>query len=83
MPWQPSMIELGKCDFMTRKGAMTMSTIVIRLINLSVNKACKVLNRLLPAVVRHYKNKRPPPSSGELLNTSITIWITHDNTSFY
>lgn len=38
-----------------------MDSIIIRLKDLSINQTCKVLNGPLPAVVRYYKNKRPPP----------------------
>jgi hypothetical protein len=64
MPWKPAVIELGECYFVTWKGAMMMSTMIVRLENLSVNQICKIFDRFLSPLIRHYKNKRPPPASG-------------------
>ncbi|WP_268987679.1 hypothetical protein [Megasphaera elsdenii] len=41
-----------------------MSTMIVRLKNLSVNQICKIFNRSLSPRIRHYKDKRPPPTSG-------------------
>lgn len=38
-----------------------MDLVVIGSKNLSLYLGGKVLNRLLPALIRHYKDKRPPP----------------------
>lgn len=54
-----------------------MDSIIIRLENLSINQICKILDGPLPAVVRHYKNKRPPPLARQPFDTPITIWIYH------
>nr|DAV68664.1 MAG TPA: NADH dehydrogenase [Caudoviricetes sp.] len=43
---------------------MMMSTMIVRLENLSVNQICKIFDRLLSPLIRHYKDKRPPPASG-------------------
>mgnify|MGYP007043665484 CR=1 FL=1 len=38
-----------------------MDFVVVSGKNLSLYLGGKVLNRLLPALLRHYKDKRPPP----------------------
>lgn len=42
-----------------------------------VNLVGKVFNRLLLAIFRYYKNKRPPPVSGQPFDAAISIWFTH------
>lgn len=44
-----------------------MSLVVVSLKDFSVNLVGKVFNRLLLAIFRYYKNKRPPPVSGNRL----------------
>ena len=55
------MIELCQCYFVARKGALPVYTIIVRLVDLSINKVREILNGPLPALDRNYKNKRPPP----------------------
>lgn len=43
---------------------MVMSFVVVSLKDFSVNLVGKVFNRLLLAIFRYYKNKRPPPVPG-------------------
>ena len=45
--------------------------------NLSLNLRGKIFNRLLPSFLRHYKDKRPPPATAEMLNGSISVWLSH------
>jgi len=58
-----------------------MDLVVVSGKNLCLDLRGKVLNRLLPALLRHYKDKRPPPMARKMLDASITIWFTHDITN--
>lgn len=42
---------------------MVMSFVVVSLKDFSLNLRGKIFNRLLPAFLRHYKDKRPPPAT--------------------
>ena len=64
MLWQPAVVQFCKCNFVTGKGAMMMNTIKISLIDFRIDLICKIFNRHLSAIFRHYKNKRPPPVAG-------------------
>lgn len=55
-----------------------MSLVVVSLKYFSVNLVGKVFNRLLLAIFRYYKNKRPPPVSGQPFDAAISIWFTHN-----
>ena len=54
-----------------------MDFVVVCCINLRFYLSRKVFNRLLPAMLRHYKDKRPPPAASEMLNRTISIWLSH------
>ncbi len=45
-----------------------MDFVVVCCINLRFYLSRKVFNRLLPTMLRHYKDKRPPPAASEMLN---------------
>lgn len=62
---------------------MVMSLVVVSLKDFRVNLVGKVFNRSLLTILRYYKNKRPPPVSGQPFNAAVSIWLTHNKTSFY
>lgn len=57
---------------------MVMSLVVVSLKDFSVNLVGKVFNRLLLAIFRYYKNKRPPPVPRQPFDAAISIWFTHN-----
>ena len=57
---------------------MVMSFVVISLKDFSVNLVGKIFNRSLLTILRYYKNKRPPPVSGQPFDTAVSIWFTHN-----
>ena len=57
---------------------MVMSFVVISLKDFSVNLVGKIFNRSLLTILRYYKNKRPPPVSGQPFDTAVSIWLTHN-----
>ena len=56
---------------------MIMSLVVVSLKDFSVNLVGKVFNRLLLAVFRYYKNKRPPPVSGQPFDAKNLLYGGH------
>ncbi|BFK77313.1 hypothetical protein I3500192B8_18020 [Acidaminococcus intestini] len=60
-----------------------MDLVVIGSKNLCLDLGGKVLNRLLPALLRYYKDKRPPPMARKVLDAPIPIRFTHFNNPFY
>lgn len=74
---EPPMIQLGPCDFIVRKAGTAMRSIVIRLKNQSFHVRRKCADDALLSLLRNHENIRPPPVSGQFLNTSITIGIFH------
>lgn len=42
----------------------------------------KVFDWALPAFLRYYKDKRPPPVPGEPFNGSVSIWFSHTTNPF-
>lgn len=43
----------------------------------------KVFDWALPAFLRYYKDKRPPPVPGEHFDAAVAIRFTHFNNPFY
>ena len=77
------MIKFSKCKTMISKGGVLMSFVVIGRENLCFKLCCKVFDWLLFPFHRHYKNKRPPPVSGEPFDAAVAIRFTHFNNPFY
>lgn len=59
-----------------------MNFVIVRCKNFRFDLSCKIFNRLLPSMLRHYKNKRPPPTPGQLFYTPISIWFSQLNHPF-
>ena len=57
---------------------MIMSLVVVSLKDFSVNLVGKIFNRSLLTILRYYKNKRPPPVSGQPFDAAISIGFTHN-----
>lgn len=57
---------------------MIMSLVVVSLKDFSVNLVGKIFNRSLLTILRYYKNKRPPPVSGQPFDAAVSIWFTHN-----
>lgn len=57
---------------------MVMSLVVVSLKDFRVNLVGKVFNRSLLTILRYYKNKRPPPVSGQPFDAAVSIWFTHN-----
>lgn len=62
---------------------MIMSLVVVSLKDFSVNLVGKIFNRSLLTILRYYKNKRPPPVSGQPFDATVSIWFTHNKNLLY
>lgn len=54
---------------------MIMSLVVVSLKDFSVNLVGKIFNRSLLTILRYYKNKRPPPVSGQPFDATVSILV--------
>ena len=83
MSGKPTVVKFCKGKTMIRKGGVLVSFVVIGRINLCFKLCRKVSDWFLLPFHRHYKNKRPPPVSGEPLDAAVAIRFTHFNNPFY
>ncbi len=60
-----------------------MKLVIIRSKDFCFSLCRKVFDRALPPGIAYYKNKRPPPVSGEPLDAAVAIRFTHFNNPFY
>lgn len=59
-----------------------MSFVIIGRENFCFYLRSKIFDRALLAGIAYYKNKRPPPVSGEPLDAAVAIRFTHFNNPF-
>lgn len=82
MSGKPTVVKFCKGKAMIRKGGVVMKLVIIRSKDFCFSLCRKVFDRALPPGIAYYKNKRPPPVSGEPFNGSVSIWFSHTTNPF-